>query len=34
MCLPRDQYDSILQDVDVPVLSCLHLGLLALKYPG
>lgn len=33
MCLPRDLYQSILQDVDVPVLCCLHLGLLTLKYP-
>lgn len=34
MTLPREVYESILQDVDLPVLSCLHLGLLGLKYPG
>jgi len=34
MGLPRQVYDSIRRDVDVPVLCCLHMGLLALKYPG
>jgi hypothetical protein len=34
MTLPREVYESILQDVDLPVLCCLHLGLLGLKYPG
>jgi hypothetical protein len=34
MGLPREVYNSILQDVDLPVLCCLHMGLLELKYPG
>ena len=34
MGLPREVYESILRDVDLPVLCCLHLGLLSLKYPG
>uniref|UniRef100_A0A383WBB4 CDAN1-interacting nuclease 1 n=1 Tax=Tetradesmus obliquus TaxID=3088 RepID=A0A383WBB4_TETOB len=32
--LPRETYQQILHDVDIPVMSCAHLGLLAARYPG
>jgi hypothetical protein len=32
--LARETYQQILQDVDIPVMSCAHLGLLAARYSG
>jgi hypothetical protein len=32
--LPRATYGAILRDVDLPVLCCMHLGLLSARYPG
>eukprot|EP00879_Flechtneria_rotunda_P032233 GHRR01035405.1.p2 GENE.GHRR01035405.1~~GHRR01035405.1.p2 ORF type:complete len:113 (+),score=20.73 GHRR01035405.1:574-912(+) len=32
--LARGTYEQIQRDVDIPVMCCLHLGMLAARYPG
>lgn len=32
--MPRAVYESIRRGVDLPVLTCPHIGLLAARHPG